>query len=128
MKKLLKYLLPILLFAVFSHGTEGTVSDVSLEDFRAVEESIFAHQCTISDPGADSEFCLPRQSSSANTFRAHNSSKRTPSAHRTNTVFIASGKVINSALRFFIQNISIITRSSLTDPSCKLIRMGKLII
>ena len=97
-------------------------------DFKTVEESVIAQQTTLTDADNGEEFCLPRQSSSANTFRAHNSSKRTPSAHRTNTVFIASGKVINSALRFFIQNISIITRSSLTDPSCKLIRMGKLII
>ena len=128
MRKLLKYLLPIFVFAVVSHSKETSLTDVSLEDFKTVEESVIAQQTTLTDADNGEEFCLPRQSSSANTFRAHNSSKRTPSAHRTNTVFIASGKVINSALRFFIQNISIITRSSLTDPSCKLIRMGKLII
>ena len=128
MKKLLKYLLPIFLFAVFSHGTEEAVSEVSLEDFRAVEESIFAHQCTISDPGADSEFCLPRQISTANTLRAHNSVKRTSGAYRINTEFIASGKIINAGLRFCIQIKSIITRSSLADPAYRLLKLGKLII
>ena len=128
MKKLLKYLLPIFLFAVFSHGTEEVVSEVSLEDFRAVEESIFAHQFTISDSAADSEFCLPRQISTANTLRAHNSVKRTPGAYRINTEFIASGKLINAGLRFYIQIKSIITHSALADPACRLHTLGKLII
>ena len=128
MKKLLKYLLPIFLFAIFSHGTEEVVSEVSLEDFRAVEESIFAHQCTISDSGADSELCLPRQISTANTLRAHSSVKRNPGVNRVNTEFIASGKLINAELRFFILQKSIITQSSLADPAFMLLKLGKLII
>ena len=128
MKKLLTYILPIFLFAVFSHGTERAMSEVSLEDFRAVEESIFAHQCTISDPGADSEFCLPRQISTANTLRAHSSVKRNPGLNRVNTEFIASGKLINAELRFYIQQKSIIAQSSLADPAYRLLKLGKLII
>lgn len=128
MRKLLKYLLPIFVFAVVSHSKESSLTDVSLEDFKTVEESVIAQQTTLTDADNGEEFCLPRQSSSANTFRAHNSSKRTPSAHRTNTVFIASGKVINSALRFFIQQKSIIAQSSLADPAFRLLKLGKLII
>ena len=128
MRKLLKYLLPIFVFAVVSHSKESSLTDVSLEDFKTVEESVIAQQTTLTDADNGEEFCLPLQSSSANTFRAHNSSKRTPSAHRTNTVFIASGKVINSALRFFIQQKSIIAQSSLADPAFRLLKLGKLII
>ena len=128
MKKLLKYLLPIIFFAVISHSMEGSVTDISLEDFKTVEESLTAQQCTITDADNGSEFCLPRQISTANTLRAHNSLKRTSGAHRIHTEFIASGKVINAGLRLFIQKKSIITRSSLADPSCRLLALGKLII
>ena len=128
MKKLLTYILPVFLFAVISYGAEGTVSDVSLEDFRMIEESIMAQQFTVSDSTADSEFCLPRQISTANTLRAHNSVKRTSGAYRINTEFIASGKIINAGLRFCIQIKSIITRSSLADPAYRLLKLGKLII
>jgi hypothetical protein len=128
MRKLLKYLLPIFVFAVVSHSKESSLTEVSLEDFKTVEESVIAQQTTLTDADNGEEFCLPRQSSSANTFRAHNSSKRTSSPHRTNTVFIASGKVINSALRFFIQQKSIIAQSSLADPAFRLLKLCKLII
>ena len=128
MKKLLTYILPVFFFAVISYGAEGTVSDVSLEDFRMIEESVMAQQFTVSDSTADSEFCLPRQIPTANTLRAHNSVRRTSGAYRINTEFIASGKIINAGLRFCIQIKSIITRSSLADPAYRLLKLGKLII
>ena len=128
MKKLLTYILPAFLFAVISYGAEGTVSDVSLEDFRMIEESVLAQQFTVSDSTADSEFCLPRQISTANTLRAHSSVKRTSGAYRINTEFIASGKVINASQRFYVQIKSIITQSSLADPAYWLLKLGKLII
>jgi hypothetical protein len=128
MKKLLTYILPIFFFAVVSHSTEGSVSEVSLEDFRLIEESVLAQQFTLSDSTADSEFCLPRQVSTANSLRASGSVRRTSGVHRINAEFITSGKVINASLRFFIQQNSVIARSSLADPAYRLHKLGKLII
>ena len=128
MRKLLKYLLPIFVFAVVSHSKESALTDVSFEDFKTVEESVIAQQTTLTDADNGEEFCLPRQISTANTLRAHNSVKRTPGAYRINTEFIASGKLINAGLRFYIQIKSIITHSALADPACRLHTLGKLII
>ena len=128
MRKLLKYLLPIFVFAVVSHSKESSLTDVSLEDFKTVEESVIAQQTTLTDADNGEEFCLPRQISTANTLRAHNSVKRTPGAYRINTEFIAAGKLINAGLRFYIQIKSIITHSALADPACRLHTLGKLII
>ena len=128
MKSLLKYILPVLFFAVISHSNEGSLSDVSLQDFKTVEESIIAQRITITDSDYGEEFCLPRQFSAANTFRVHGSVKRTTGSHRINSEYIVSGKVINAGLRFFIQKRSIITHSFLANPSCRLLTLGKLII
>ena len=128
MRKLLKYLLPIFVFAVVSHSKESSLTDVSLEDFKTVEESVIAQQTTLTDADNGEEFCLPRQISTANTLRAHSSVKRTSGAYRINTEFIASGKVINASQRFYVQIKSIITQSSLADPAYWLLKLGKLII
>ena len=127
MKKLLKYLLPLIIAAAFWNWSDTKhESSVPEEAIACMHIDQTSRQSDISE--TQHEFCLPRQISTANTLRAHSSVKRTPGAYRINTEFIASGKIINAGLRFCIQIKSIITRSSLADPAYRLLKLGKLII
>ena len=126
MKRILKYLLPVVLAVVFWNCTDTPASSVpeeGLADFQLVEMS-----CHSSLSATESEFCPPRQVSFANSQRVQSAPRRTAGANRTNLEFTKSGKVINACLRYVIQRKSIIVHSSLIEPSHRLLYLGKLII
>ena len=123
--KLLKYLLPIVVFAVFSYSTDASVPE-TMEDFLREYAVEAASQDSVSP--AETELCLPRQISVANTLRVQNTARRTNCSLRTSLEFAKSGKVINAGLRYFIQRSSIYRHSSMTEPSSILLSLGKLII
>lgn len=124
MKKLLKYLL--VFFAVLAWDSEGSAAFAYAQE--AEEESFFLIDSATSISSTESEFCLPRQVSFANTQRVQSNARRTTSISRNNLEFARAGKVINAGLRFFIQNRYIIIRSSLSEPARILLFLGKLII
>lgn len=124
MKKLLKYLL--VFFAVLAWDSEGSATFAYAQE--AEEESFFLIDSATSISSTESEFCLPRQVSFANTQRVQSNARRTTSISRNNLEFARAGKVINAGLRYFIQNRYIIIRSSLSEPARILLFLGKLII
>lgn len=126
MKKLLKYLLPLIVTAVFCNLTDGHASVVAEDSVADFCIDAAAAEANIS--AADSEICLPRPVSFANSHRVQNAPRRTAGAHRVNVEFTKSGKIVNADLRYFIQRKSIIVHSSLVEPSHKLLCLGRLII
>ena len=126
MKKLLKYLLPVIVAAAFAVGADSDVCVDAGCDFA--DECIFDDTCLTSISSAESELCLPRQASFANTLPVHGSPQRTNANQRNNIEFAKSGKVINAGIRYFVQKLSIATGSRLCDPSHILFSLGKLII
>lgn len=126
MKNLLKYLVFFIAAAIFQNSTEASVISVEgkgMTDMSFIEES---YHSSISE--TDSELCLPRQISFANSFRAQSTVRRTNTAHRNNFEFAKAGKIINAGLRYSIQHQSIIIHSSLMQPSHRLLSLGRLII
>ena len=127
MKKLLKYLLPLIVAAAFWNLADtGHESSVSEEAVACMHIDQTSRQSDISE--TQHEFCLPRHVSFGNTQRVQNAPRRTAGFNRNNLEFAKSGKVINAGLRFFTQQKSIIIHSSLIEPAFRLLYLGKLII
>lgn len=127
MKRLLKYLLPVVMAAVFWNCADKSVSSVP-EDVPA-DLSVMASACQAGFSSADSEFCLPNQVSFTNSHRVQTTPRRTTGTHhRSNLEFSKSGKVVNACLRYFVQKKSITEHFSLMEPAHRLFYLGKLII
>jgi hypothetical protein len=126
MKKLLKYILPVIVVAAFA-GSQDSAECRSAEGLPG-DISIYAeaYQTTLSE--TESELCLPRQISFASPQQVQRTARRASSIQRNNFEFSKAGKVENAGLRYFIQTIFIVTRSPLADPVNILLAMGKLII
>lgn len=126
MKKLLKYLLPLIVISAFCNLTGSNASAVS-ED--AVADFVIDAVMADTDVSATgSEICLPRQVSFGNTNRVQSAPRRTSGTHRSNVEFAKSGRIVNACLRYFIQRKSIIIHSYLLEPAYRLLYLGKLII
>ena len=126
MRLLLKYILPVLVALAFvGYGDGSSCADPAASDFEmALSEA--AVSCDISE--SEPEPCLPRQITSSVNVVPHSNARRVDNSHRHGFEVIKSGKVINAGARYFVQNISIVISSSLTEPAHRLIRMGKLVI
>ncbi len=125
MKTLLKYLLSVVAVLVFWNCV-GASPDVAEDPSSSMSFEEAACQTDISE--SQSELCLPRQASFANSQRVQTSARRTSGAGRSNIEFTKSGKVINADIRYFIQNKSVIVHSSLMEPAHRLLCLGRLII
>lgn len=126
MKRILKYLIPLIV-AVACFETDCW-SDISSYDKVTQDYSLEAAKYSSYISETDSDICLPRQVSPANTISVQHCAKRPLSLQRQNVEFVKSGKVIKPDIRYFQQLSSISTHSSLTDPAHNLTRLGKLII
>lgn len=126
MKKLLKYILPVIVAAAFAGSADR--NECRLTDGLPGDVSIYAEACQTSLSEPDSELCLPRQTSLANAPQVQSSARRTSTTQRNSFEFTKAGKVENAGLRYFIQTVFIITRSPLADPANILLSSGKLII
>lgn len=120
MKTLLKYLIPLLMAAAFWGGGEMPSSvPVGSDEFVTF----------ISDASdSQSDLWIPRQISSSAPVRILNGARRTGSMQRNNLEFAKAGKVVNVVICCFIQNKSITTLSSRTEPANLLLSLGRLII
>ena len=126
MKRLLKYLLVLMVAAAFLGSADKSIPEVAAQ---AIEDISFnSSEYTTDLSPTDSEFNLPRQTSFANSQRVPSTVRRTNSVCRNNVEFAKSGKVINAGLVFFIQLQSLIIHSALAEPSHRLLYLGKLII
>ena len=126
MKRLLKYILPIIVATAFwncadadaSHMPEAQAADWTVDN-------IVSHTDVSS---AENEFFLPRPTSFTCAQRVQNAVRRTNGAQRNNLEFAKSGKIVNAGLRYFIQRKSLIVHSTLLEPSNRLLSLCKLII
>lgn len=124
MKTLLKYLIPLLMAAAFWGGGEMPSSVPVGSD-----ESVANVVTFISDASdSQSDLWIPRQISSSAPVRILNGARRTGSMQRNNLEFAKAGKVVNVVICCFIQNKSITTLSSRTEPANLLLSLGRLII
>ena len=123
MKRLLKYLFPIIVAAAFAGSRDITVCPLPDEGHNICETV-----CTTEISETDHEFCLPRQVSFANTQQVQSSTRRTNRTHRNNLEFIKAGKVENAGIRYHIQNKSVKIQLHLTEPASLLLSLGRLII
>ena len=126
MKNLLKYLLVVIVAAVFWDRVEGFVHPDS--NVKSTVQHVTDSQIHTSISASDSEICFPRQESFSSSHRVQSTSRRTNCTSRNNLEFTKSGKIINSGQRYFIQKQSIISHSSLIEPGHKLLSLGRLII
>ena len=126
MRKLFKYLLPVLVAVVFWNCAENPVNPVSEESVADIYLIDAACQSSLSS--TDHEFCPPRQVSFANAQRVQSTPRRTTGAHRNNLEFTKSGRIINACLTYDIQRKSIFIHSSRIEPTHRLLYLGKLII
>lgn len=126
MKKLLKYLFPLVLALTFWSCAENSRSMVSADPVTPAALNDASRQANIS--ASDSQLCLPRQVTYANTQTVQGTARRTNIVSRNNIEFMKSGKVLNAGLIYFIQRQSIIIHSSLIEPANRLLYLGHLII
>lgn len=126
MKKMLRYLLPVIMAAVFWNCADKSVS--SVQEVAPADLSVMASACQTGISSTDMEFCLPSQVSFANSQRVQSAPRRTASTHRNGLEFAKSGKVFNACLKYSVQRRSIIVHSSMIEPSHRLLSLGKLII
>ena len=126
MKKLLKYLLLVIVAAAFFSGTEGSVSVDTTEQCPDIFLYDEAFELSLSAP--ESELAVPRQVFFAHTHQVQSSARRTVNSHRNNLEFTKAGKLINAGIQYFVQNLTIVKGSSLSDPAQRLLCLGKLII
>lgn len=126
MGKFLKYLLSAIVVLAFWNCTDKSAPTVA--EGSAVTMSIeeTAYQTNISE--SESELCLPRQVSFANSNRVQSTARRSTGTNRNNIEFTKSGRVLNSGIRYFVQRNSIISHSTLVEPAHRLLYLGKLII
>lgn len=125
MMKILKYLLPLIVFAAISCGTDERIADVQ-EDFMT-ESALDALSCQNSISETESDLCLPRQITGTTTTQVQHAARRTTSVQRSSLEFIKAGKVINAGIKSLTSN-SIILRSALYEPASRLFTLGRLII
>ena len=125
MKKLLKYILFSMIALAFYNGAraDSYCDDISLAD---IQNEITAIDCFVSSPQTD--ICIPRQVSTFTSVRLQTSGRRPDNFQRQNFECVKSGKVINALIRYFVQRNTILTHSSLVEPSHTLIRLCRFII
>ncbi len=126
MSRLFKYLFPLLVGVVFLGNARGMEAEIveSHSDLCLTSDSDI--QSVISP--SESEFCLPRTVSFANTQRVQSGARRTNTIQRNNLEFAKAGKVMNAGIRYLVQIHSVIVHSTLIEPSHRLLCLGRLII
>ena len=124
MGKMLKYLLPFVACFVFWGSAEEEIHVA--EQVCDMVFDMDACQHSLSEP--DHELCLPRQISVSGPVRVQSGARRTGGVQRTSLEFTKAGKTVNAGVRYSVQNKSIISHSSMIEPCCRLISLGKLII
>lgn len=126
MRRILKYLLPLICVVAFCGNADDSFSDV----IQDVAEGFVldAQTGSMSFSADEQEFCVPRPTSIANTQRVQTLSRRTDAGQRQGFSFVKAGKVINAGIVFCTQNICRFFPSGLSEPTHRLISLGKLII
>lgn len=126
MRRILKYLLPIIVATVFVGSADDSTAHV--KDYHIGDISFEASFSQVSISQSESEPCLPRPVSFSNTVNVHSSARTTTNIQRNNVEFAKAGKVVNVSRLCVIQKISLIVYSSIFNPAQRLLGLGRLII
>ena len=123
---MLKYLLPLVCVVVFCDNADDFFADVvqDVTDGFVWETG----SCGMAFSADEQEFCVPRPTGIANTQRVQTLSRRADAGQRQGFSFVKAGKVINAGTIFCSQNIYRFFPSGLSEPTHRLISLGKLII
>ena len=126
MRRMLKYLLPLVCVVVFCDNADDFFADVvqDVTDGFVWETG----SCGMAFSADEQEFCVPRPTGIANTQRVQTLSRRADAGQRQGFSFVKAGKVINTGTIFCSQNIYRFFPSGLSEPTHRLISLGKLII
>lgn len=127
MKRLLKYLIPVIFAAAFFMGADISVSS-SQQEFQIFDIALTADSNQGAFSASDSDFCLPRQVSFANSSRLQNNSRRTENSHRHGFEFVKAGKVLNPGVIYLVLRNSVLIHSALVKPANRLVCLCKFII
>lgn len=126
MKKLLSFIIPIIIAVAFINGKEEVKSTI-INDYTSdltTENNTYLDDCVV----YDFDIYLPRQTSIPNVLRLQNQTKRTNISHNNHFKTIKAGKFDYSYLRHFSKRKSLIVHYSFIKPFHRLISLGKLII
>lgn len=126
MRRILKYLLPIIVAAVFAGSADDSAAHI--KDCHIGDISFEASFSQVSISQSESEPCLPRPVSFSNTVNVHSSARNTTNIQRSSSEFIKAGKIINASRLCLVQKITLIVYSSIFNPAQRLLSLGKLII
>ena len=128
MRKLLIYLIPLLIFAVFCNAA-GRVDSSSQGAFESAILVKVATPTDILSANSANMLSAPRTSSVSGSTRVHSTTRRSANANsRLFSGFIKSGKTFNiSALSSSYRNSMTVSTSAILRAD-KLVSLGKLII
>ena len=126
MLRIFKYILVIIVAAVVWSGADEAVSDLSVEMLAEMAIDDLHPQTSYSD--YESEPLLPRQITSTTSHYAPVVARKIGSIQKPHLEFTKSGKLINTGVRYSLQNNHIILKSSKADPGHMLHSLGRLII
>ena len=126
MRRMLKYILPLICVVAFCGNADDSFADV-VQDI-AGGFVLDAETGSMAFSADEQEFCVPRPTGIANTQRVQTLSRRADAGQRQGFSFVKAGKVINAGTIFCSQNIYRFFPSGLSEPTHRLISLGKLII
>lgn len=127
MKSLLKYIIFTILGAVLciDLGYERHAVEVACTDTRVTTE---AEVKTTDYTQPSSELCHPRTFHLEILQRVPSNTRRDNTENKHNVTYLKAGKVIHSGISYYIYNNLKLRNSVLSEPSHRLICLGKLII
>ncbi|MBQ8499567.1 MAG: hypothetical protein IJ495_02605 [Bacteroidales bacterium] len=125
MKKLLKYLFPLIAAVAFWNCSDAHESTVAQNAAVMISEEA---SCDAEISASDAELCIPRQVSYANPHSLQSTARRVTGTQRNNVEFTKSGRIINAGIIYSVQRKSITVLSSHVEPAHRLLCLGKLII
>lgn len=127
MKSLLKYIILTILGVVLciDLGIERHAVDTACSDTCATTE---AEVKTTDYTQPLSELCHPRTFHLEILQRVPSNTRRADTENKHNVTYLKAGKVIHSGISYYIYNSLKLRNSVLSEPSHRLIYLGKLII
>lgn len=127
MKNLLRYIIPLLIFAALINaaGSGDSSSEQGIrhsDTMQSADFSGFLHS-------SDFDLSVPRTVSLSSSFRVSGNARRTVNTHnRSHFEFLKSGKIYSASILYSFQRNSVILNTTLIEHSYKLVYLGKLII
>ena len=125
MKYLVKYLLPVICFAVFFCNADDFVVKGPVDHNVCVLEAV-ADNASICE--AEQDLCMARPTTIEAPQTARSLQRRSEVGSRYSCSFSKGGKIVSTATYINCQNNSKQVFSKLSEPAMRLQRLGKLII